>query len=611
MTNEKDNPGPGPVEGKDPDTSGDPDPKAEEPRDLYMNRYELTEVVGRGGTCTVFRAWDTRLQRYVAIKRLEDPLLEDAHSRARFNREGRAIARLSHPHLVTLIDRGSTEDEEYLVFEYVEGRSLKDLIREGGPLEPRDAVHITGQVAEGLAQAHRAGIVHRDVKPQNILLDAEGRAKLTDFGIATGADLTKVTRVGAIIGSGRYMSPEQVQGRPVDGRSDVYSLGIVLYEMLTGSPPFDATSMADIGRQHVKDRPALPTELRPDLPPALSRVVMRCLEKLPESRFQSMDELLGAFVGLDLYRLERTSGGLVENLRRVGLGRRERSGESGEWTPPPLEPADDAMPEPPRDRVASGSRGGETPSRRTATGRRVDRRREPSRSNSRYLWAALLAGVVAVIVLAGLLLFSGPGDAPDAVGLALDEAKAQASEEGLDLEAEVVPSFDTAATVIAQDPAPGENAPGGVLRVTATKEPEAVSVADLTALDPEGDQEEHSEELNNLTDDQADTAWSSEGYGTANFGATGKSGVGVSFTLSGAATLVRLQTGQTGWQGSLQVQDSGGAWQPLGELGGEDTQTLTLEQPITAGRIWITALPPEAGEGGRHRVSISELGFYR
>jgi len=170
--------------------------------------------------CIVYQAWDTRLQRNVAVKRLEPPLNEDPRTRARFDREGRALAQLSHPNLVTLIDRGSTENEDYLVFEYVEGRSLKELTREG-PLGVAEAGQIAGQVAEGLAAAHTAGIVHRDIKPQNILIDRNGHAKVSDFGIATGPDWTRVTRAGSIIGSARYMSPEQIRSKPVDARSDI------------------------------------------------------------------------------------------------------------------------------------------------------------------------------------------------------------------------------------------------------------------------------------------------------------------------------------------------------------------------------------------------------
>ncbi len=347
---------------------------------LFQDRYELGPILGRGGTCTVYRAWDTRLHRDVALKRLEPPLSEDEHTRARFNREGKAIARLSHPSLVTLIDRGSTDDTEYLVYEYVEGRSLKQVVTDEGPLEPKRAARIAGQVAEGLSAAHAAGIYHRDVKPQNILLEAEGRARLTDFGIATGPEWTRMTRAGAIVGSSRYMSPEQVQGRPVDARTDIYSLGIVLYEMVAGRPPFDGTTIAEIGRQHIRAEPAPLDAVRPDLPPGLGRVVARCLEKLPESRFQSMDELLGALVALDLYELERPAAGVFDSLRKAGHAIRASAIEAATDGRAGLDPAE----------VASGARrthprmtcgtmrAGTTPRTTAGTGPAAGSRRTPS-----------------------------------------------------------------------------------------------------------------------------------------------------------------------------------------------------------------------------------------
>ena len=283
---------------------------------LLRNRYRLGRVLGRGGMCIVYQAWDTKLRRDVAIKRLEPPLNQDPRTRARFDREGRALAQLSHPNVVTLIDRGSTENDDYLVFEYVEGRSLKEMVKEK-PLSVEETGRIVGQVAEGLAAAHQAGIVHRDVKPQNILIDRQGHAKITDFGIATGPDWTRVTKAGSIIGSARYMSPEQVRSKPVDVRSDVYSLGVVMYEMLAGHPPFDGANMPEIARHHLNTPPPPLGQIRSDLPPGLERVVMRCLEKLPEDRFVSMDELLGALYGLGLYTMQRSEvGGKQRRGRR-------------------------------------------------------------------------------------------------------------------------------------------------------------------------------------------------------------------------------------------------------------------------------------------------------
>jgi serine/threonine-protein kinase len=567
----------------------------------------------------------------VAIKRLEPPLSLDPHARARFNREGKAIARLSHPNLVTLIDRGTTETEEYLVFQYVQGRSLKDLIQANGPLDPGDAGQIAGQVAEGLAQAHLAGIVHRDVKPQNILLDAEGRAKLIDFGIATGEEWTQVTREGAIVGSSRYMSPEQVQGRPVDQRTDVYSLGIVMYEMLAGEPPFTGSTIVEIGRQHVRDRPRPLTETRPDIPASLDRVAMRCLEKLPESRFQSMDELLGALVGLDLYHPQHAGGGIIGTLRRTVMGGRTDSlgDDSSEWVPP----ADAGELPPPTipaaslndaDRPATDpeSNGGSAPGERPPTGRGPRRtelkqrgRNQPRRGDRPIrrvgLWVGLAAGLVAVAVGA-YLLFGGAEHAPNLIGTALEQAKTVAAKQGLQVEVDAeqkLAADKPDGTVVAQDPLPGQPVPNDILRLVVSRKPVPVKVGSLTDVDPQGDQREQHGLLPQLIDGDDATGWATESYGTASFGGLGKTGVGVDFKLDSPATLLQVTSPQKGWGAEVQVPGPDGALVTVAKLDGLTTQTVELGQAVKSGRIWITRLAPSAD--GRYDAQIAELRFFR
>lgn len=584
---------------------------------LYAQRYVLGPVLGRGGTCSVYRAWDTRLQRYVAIKRLEPPLAEDPHIRARFDREGRAIARLSHPSLVTLIDRGSLLSEEYMVFEYVEGRSLKELIARNGPLAPRDAGQIAGQIAEGLSHAHLAGIVHRDVKPQNILLDAEGRAKLTDFGIARGADLTQVTQPGAIVGSGRYMSPEQVQDRPVDPRSDLYSLGIVLYEMLAGEPPFTGTSIADIGRQHVRARPRPLRERRADLADGLERVVMRCLEKLPENRFQSMDELLGALIGLGLYRPPGRGGGIFGPLRRSGRARSDSLSDSREWVPPPglelPEPPDVPKPVPSQfndaaedsDSIPDRQRVGQGPRRREIMATRRKRRHVP-------MWLPILLAAAATAAVA-VYVFTRPPAAPALVGLTLDQATAAARDAGFKVETQLVVAPEPPYGVVAsQEPKAGETASDSVLVVRVTREPVPVTVTALDDSDPEGDDEENPQQLPHLTDGDEQTTWSTEGYKTVGFGDPPlKAGVGVTFALETAAGFVEVVSTTRGWAGELQVVGQDGRLRTVGRLTGSRKQWIKLDDPARAGRVWITALASEPSNDGRYRVTLAELRFFR
>lgn len=567
-----------------------PEGQAAQNTDLYVGRYEIGPVLGKGGTCCVYRAWDTQLQRYVALKRLEPPLSEDEHIRARFHREGRAIAKLSHPNVVMLIDRGSTETEEYLVFEYVEGRSLKDLITAEGPLDPKRAGHIAGQIAEGLAHVHAAGLVHRDVKPQNILLDSEDRAQITDFGIAIGPDWTRVTRVGAIVGSSRYMSPEQIQSRPLDGRSDIYALGLVLYEMLAGKPAFDGTTLAEIGRKHLREKPVPLRELRPELPEGLDRVVLRCLEKLPENRFQSMDEFLGALVGLGLYEPRRTSGGLLDFLRG---GRDDTLGDSGEWVPP----TDALVPLPP----------GAKRSERRALSR--TRRGRSGRRRTRLLIGAGVVVIAAVGLILGLTLPRSAA-APDVLGLNLDQAREVAAKSGYRVEVgkQVVVLDASVGVIIAQDPSVGSTSSERLVKVTVTRNPIQVKIARLMDVDPEGDGEENPDLLPNVADGNLETAWKTEAYGSSDFNGI-KQGVGIAFDLDRPATVMKIVSSGEKWRGVLlAADDAGGSLKEIAPLGGAATMTVQLPQPIRSGRIWITKLD-KADKG--FQISIFELAFYQ
>lgn len=557
---------------------------------LLKNRYRLGRVLGRGGMCIVYQAWDTRLQRNVAVKRLEPPLNEDPRTRARFDREGRALAQLSHPHVVTLIDRGSSEDDDYLVFEYVEGRSLKEMIRES-LIGIGDFGRIVGQVAEGLGAAHAAGIVHRDVKPQNILIDRNGHAKITDFGIATGPDWTRVTRAGSVIGSARYMSPEQVRSKPVDGRSDIYSLGVVMYEMLTGHPPFDGTNMPEIARMHLSATPAPISEVRANLPEGLEKVVMRCLEKDPEDRFASMDELLGALVGLGLYAPQRVPK--VSPAPKRSQRREERSSRYGSTG------------------TATGGEAGSDDVNESLWMRKRTRelaRKQRARRRWKMLRAlAVLAAIVLAIVLA--LTLTG-GSAPSVVGLTVDEATALAEEAGMTVEVtDKVPSFDRqAGIVLQQDPEPELKADDDVLRLTVTREPKPVIVTELEDYDPEpGDNNENPDQLPNLIDGRESTVWSTELYRSAAFGDI-KTGVGFNFTLAEEATMIEIISSVEGWKGELLQVLSTGGMAKLDNLDGKTTQIITLGDPITNGRFWFTELTKLTDE--RWGVELSEIRFY-
>jgi serine/threonine-protein kinase len=259
--------------------------------DVIAGRYELLELIGRGGMSSVWRSHDRLLDRTVAMKVLHEQFTSDEEYVERFRREARSVAQLSHPNIVTVIDRGEDAGRQFIVFEYVEGENLKQLIERSGRLPVRDALVMALQMARALAFAHDRGLVHRDVKPQNVLLNDDGQAKMTDFGIARSVDVEGVTITGTVLGTSEYIAPEQARGERVDALTDVYSLGVVLYELLTGSVPFQGENFVAIALRHVNEPPPSVLERRPDAPPRVAIAVERALAKNPDDRFQSMGEL--------------------------------------------------------------------------------------------------------------------------------------------------------------------------------------------------------------------------------------------------------------------------------------------------------------------------------
>jgi beta-lactam-binding protein with PASTA domain len=260
---------------------------------IIDGRYEVVARIGSGGMADVYLARDTLLGRKVAVKLLHHRFAEDQEFVERFRREASSAAGLSHPNVVAVFDRGEWDGTYYIAMEYLPGRSLKAVVREHGPLSPDDAIDIVVQILLAARFAHRRGIIHRDLKPHNVILDEEGRAKVTDFGIAR-AGASDMTLTGSIMGTAQYLSPEQAQGHAVSEASDVYAVGVVLYELLTGSVPFEGDSAVTIALKQVSDEPTPPSERNPAVGPALNAVVMRALAKEPAARFASADEFIAA-----------------------------------------------------------------------------------------------------------------------------------------------------------------------------------------------------------------------------------------------------------------------------------------------------------------------------
>ena len=375
-------------------------------RDTVIDgRYRVLQRLGSGGMADVYCAEDTQLGRRVALKLLYRRFAEDAEFVERFRREASSAAGLQHPNIVGVFDRGEWDGTYYIAMEFLDGRTLKQLVREHGAMAPDDAVAITLQVLRAAGFAHRRGVVHRDIKPHNVILDEEGRAKVTDFGIAR-AGASDMTETGSIMGTAQYLSPEQAQGQPVSPRSDLYSIGVMLYELVTGRVPFDAESPVTIALKHVSERPVPPADVNPAVPPALEAVVMRALEKDPARRFADAAEFAAA---LEAARAEPTVVALEDH-------------------PMPGEPF-----------VVEERRGGRW-----------------------WLWLLALLALAAVAVGAYLLLAPEKAPVPDVVGNRSAVASQRLQNAGFEVDIETVISDSVPRDRVAtQRPQPGEEAAEG------------------------------------------------------------------------------------------------------------------------------------------------------
>ena len=306
---------------------------------LVDGRYKLGEKLGVGASASVYRAEDLRLQREVAIKLLHPRLAGDDELVERFQREAATAAGLSHDHVVRIFDRGEWQGTHYIAMEYVAGRSLKEIIREEAPLEPDYAIDLTAQILRAAAAIHQRGIVHRDLKPHNALVTHAGRLQVTDFGVARTRE-SDLTEHGSIFGSVHYLSPEQAEGGPVSVASDLYSIGVILYELLAGRVPFRGDTPVSVALKHAKERPVPPAYFNASVTPELETTVMRALEKDPTRRFADAEAFIEALTEARLAQSPKETAhehrigsrdhqarddrprGLPHRLRHVAAGRR-------------------------------------------------------------------------------------------------------------------------------------------------------------------------------------------------------------------------------------------------------------------------------------------------
>jgi eukaryotic-like serine/threonine-protein kinase len=393
---------------------------------VVAGRYRLLGRLGSGGMADVWCAEDSLLNRRVALKFLHPRFAQDEQFVERFRREASAAAGLQHPNVVGVFDRGAVDSTHYIAMEYVEGASLKDLIERG--LSVPEAVEIVRQVLSGVRYAHDRGIVHRDLKPQNVLVDSEGRARVSDFGIAR-AGASEITQTGSVLGTAQYLSPEQAQGLPVTTASDIYSVGVILYEALTGRVPFDADSPVSVALKQVSERPHPPSELNPAVSRALDGVVLRALAKDPANRFASAEEFMQA---LDVAEADPSGAAFGDTSSYAAV-----AAAAGTAPPPPPE-------EPPE------SKGFFTPGRLALLA----------------LVLLAIAGVVAFFLLRG----GSPTQTlvPTVIGKSRAEATQILTDAGFHVAASPVPRANALpGKVLEQDPTAGSRAPeGSTIKIT-------------------------------------------------------------------------------------------------------------------------------------------------
>ncbi len=557
-------------------TIDDPLQQRAKPGYLVGNRYELIAPVASGGMAQVWQALDRTLNRRVAVKILHPHLAGDRGFLMRFRREAVAAARLSHPSVVSIYDTVSADGLEAIVMEFIEGRTLREVLDTAGPFSPLDARDLGLQVAEALDAAHRGGVVHRDIKPSNIMLCADRRVMVTDFGIAKAGEDTDLTVTGTLLGTAKYLSPEQVRGDAADARSDLYALGVVLYEVLAGRAPFKGETDAATALVRLHEDPPPLSDVRSDAGEALVGVIHRLLEREPADRFQRALDLRAALSGLaDPTRIDMT----VVGADRTAIDLREQT-ETDDHRP--LD-HDGSLPS--SEPLTYDDESGE----------------EFEDDDGPHMGRWLLPAVVMVLLGVGLavaaLLISrspiglpgGLGDSGSDGSTAVDEGTALTNFE------ELVPA----------------------------------EMVGFRSFDPEGDQSENDDLLGLVADGDESTVWKTDKYKRADFAAL-KTGVGLIVELRTNSELTELElvTPSTEWTveiyASVESFGDRSTWgEPVGQAAydGDDEVTIELSAAdggVLAGRyvlLWITdhGLSPAPAESEDpaplHRFEIAELGL--
>lgn len=438
---------------------------------ILGNRYEIIEKIGEGGMAEVYKAKCQKLNRYDAVKILKKEFIDDINVVEKFTKEATALANLSDNNIVNVLDVGKQDDIHYIVMEYVKGKTLKQIIRESGKLSYDKVIDYGIQIARALDCAHRNNIIHRDVKPQNILVTGEGIVKVTDFGIAKSPDSQTITNTSKIMGSAHYFSPEQAKGNYVDYRSDIYSFGVVLYEMVTGKLPFDAESPVSVALKHIQEPVVPPNMIDENIPHNLNKLILKAMEKEPIKRYQNVKEILNDLlkiqknldVNIETTDIEEDFTRVMKPISAADLKKHPSKNQDEEDEDDEDEYEDE----------------------------------DPKKKKKKYLIFSLIGVlVVALGVMAAAFLLkpsntenSGSGEevvVPKIVGLSQEEAKAILKEKGLDMEiGDEEESDDKEAGIILKVfPGEGETAKGKV-RVIVSSGTKKILVPDLKDMDPD------------------------------------------------------------------------------------------------------------------------------
>lgn len=417
---------------------------------LLSGRYELLEKIGDGGMAVVYKAKDKLLNRFIAVKILRPEFTKDAAFVENFKRESQAAAGLSHPNVVGVYDVGREGNINYIVMELIEGKTLNEIIKEEAPMDYRKVIDITKQVASALKVAHKNKIIHRDVKPHNIMVTNEGVVKLADFGIAKAVNDATLSTGSKIIGSVHYFSPEQARGNYVDERSDIYSLGIVMYEMLTGTVPFDGDNPVTVALKHINEEVRPPSEIVSGIPPALERCVLKATSKYQTNRYSSAEELIEELDNIEF--VTKVVGNSIFNQSAKVVD--EDEFEDSEY-----------------DDEDTGKR----KSRKAKKGKKSKKPLSPAQKKKRNIIIGAAAAVLLLVIGLGLVAsgaFSSTKQVPDLSDLTVSEAKKLAEKEGFKLKegAEVYSADIAEGRICQQDPKGGTEAKkGSTITVNVSK----------------------------------------------------------------------------------------------------------------------------------------------